>query len=971
MASDILKNLNPQQKEAVCHDRGPLLIIAGAGTGKTSVITRRIAYLIETKKALPEEIVALTFTEKAAANMEEGVDILVPYGYTNVWISTFHAFGDRILRENALVMGLDPNFKVLTRPEQIIFFRENLFSLPVSYFRPLSDPTRFIEALAILLSRAKDEDISPKDYADYAMKLKHRLSEHPGDEELKELLLQQEEIAGIYARYQELTRQNNRIDFGDQAYLSLKLLREHALILKSYQRQFKYILVDEFQDTNYVQFELVKLLAGKDKNLTVVGDDDQSIYKFRGAAISNILNFMDTYPEAKKVVLTRNYRSTQTVLDCAYRLIVHNNPDRLEIKCNIDKRLKGGAPCAHAVSHFEFDTVSSEADGVAKIIEKKIRSGRYTYSDFAILVRSNNDADHFIRALNMKNIPWRFSGNQGLYSRAEIRLLVSFLKVISNLADSISLFHLVSSEIYKFDMVELNRIMSVANRNNRSLFHLFVHIDTFDELGDISPSTKKGIENILKDVEKFSEVSRELTTGRLLYKFLTETGYLKLLIKSDLPEADEKVQNIAKFFEIVKNFETIAKEDRVVEFSRHLDSLIEAGDDPATVEADIDTHAVNILTVHKAKGLEFTAVFLVSLVMGKFPWPKRKESIEFPAELIKEMLPSGDFHTQEERRLFYVGMTRAKKELYLTYARDYGGVRERRVSQFVLEAFGLAKPQSRIHRTSALEVIERHAPQISQGAKKKKTKEACEPLTLSYYHIDDYLTCPLKYKYVHILRVPVLQHHSVVYGKAVHDAVQYYHLAKIKNKTITIDDVLSAFRLGWVSEGFLTREHEEERFKVGEQALKRFFDEQEKSKQVPALAEEKFRFTLTDNLLVKGRWDRIDMRGDAVTIIDFKTSEIKKEKDAHRRAKESLQLSIYSLAYKEKFGKIPDAVELHFIESGMVGVSERTGEDIEEAIQKIKEVSRGIRKQDFSPGPRYLACRYCAFSKICPHTASG
>ncbi len=969
MSNKILQDLNPRQKEAVKHDKGPLLIIAGAGTGKTSVITRRIAHLIETKKALPEEIVALTFTEKAAVNMEEGVDILVPYGYTNVWISTFHAFGDRILRENALAIGLDPNFKVLTRPEQIIFFREHLFEFPLNYFRPLSDPTKFIEALVVLFSRAKDEDTSPKEHLDYTTKLEDKLKEKPNDEELKELVIQQREIAYSYTKYQELTSKNNRVDFGDQVYLCLKLLREHPLILKTYQKQFKYILVDEFQDTNYAQFELVKLLAAKDRNLTVVGDDDQSIYKFRGAAISNILNFMDTYKDSKKVVLTKNYRSTQIILDRAYTLIKHNNPDRLEIRCDIDKKLEGVTKKGKEVKHLHFDTVSSEADGVAELIEKKISSGKYKYSDFAILVRSNKDADPFIRALNMKGIPWRFSGNQGLYSRQEIRLLTSFLKAISNLSDSISLFHLVSSDVYKFNMLELNRVMDIANRNNRSLFYLFQNLDRFEELRDLSQETRKCIEKILKDIEKFSEASRDLTTGRVLYRFLTETGYLKSLVKSGSSESEEKVQNIAKFFEIVKDFETIAKEDRVVEFVSHLDSLIEAGDDPATVEADIDSHAVNILTVHKAKGLEFNAVFLVSLVMGKFPWPRRKDPIEFPNELIKEILPSGDFHTQEERRLFYVGMTRAKRELYLTSARDYGGLRERKISQFVLEALGLPKPEFETKKTSAVEVIKRHAPPILQKPKKKKKNEE-EILTLSYLHVDDYSTCPLKYKYVHIMRVPVLQHHAVVYGKAVHDAVQFYHIAKIKNKPVSVKDLIDAFHASWVSEGFLTRLHEEERLKAGENALRRFFEEQERLKKIPTLAEEKFSFKLGNNL-VKGRWDRIDINDGVVTIIDFKTSQITKEKEAHERARESPQLSIYSLAYKEKFGKIPDRVELHFIESGLVGTSKRTEEDLEEMVEKIREVSLRIRGQIFDPKPTYLACRYCAFSNICPYTTSG
>ncbi|MBM3254243.1 MAG: Dna2/Cas4 domain-containing protein, partial [Candidatus Omnitrophica bacterium] len=637
--------------------------------------------------------------------------------------------------------------------------------------------------------------------------------------------------------------------------------------------------------------------------------------------------------------------------------------------CDIDKRLKGITKKGQTVKHLHFDTVSSEADGVAKIIEEKIKTKKYTYSDFAILVRSNNDADPFIRALNMKGIPWRFSGNQGLYSRQEIRLLVSFLKAISNLSDSISLFHLVSSEIYKFNMLELNRAMDIANRNNRSLFYLFENLERFEELRDISEGTRKDIEKILGDIEKFAEASRELTTGKLLYKFLTETGYLKSLVKSESLESEEKVQNIAKFFEIVKDFETIAREDRVVEFVGHLDSLIEAGDDPATVEADIDSHAVNILTVHKAKGLEFNVVFLVSLVMGKFPWPKRKDQIEFPNELIKEILPSGDFHTQEERRLFYVGMTRAKKELYLSSARDYGGLRERKVSQFVLEALGLPKPEFETKKTSAVEVIKRHAPPILQKPRKKKETEE-EILTLSYLHVDDYSTCPLKYKYVHIMRVPVLQHHSVVYGKAVHDAVQFYHLAKIKNKPIGIEDLIGAFHTSWDSSGFLTRVHEEERLKAGEHALRKFFEEQEIFKKIPTLVEEKFSFKL-DNNLIKGRWDRIDVDDGVITIIDFKTSQITKEKEANRRARESVQLSIYSLAYKERFDKIPDRVELHFIESGLVGTSKRTEDDLKEMVEKIREVSRGIREQNFEPKPAYLACRYCAFSNICSYTASG
>ncbi len=392
---------------------------------------------------------ALTFTDKASAEMEERVDMLVPYGYTDVLISTFHAFGDRLLRDYALELGLTPDFRVLTVPEQIIFLRDHIFDFPMKYFRPLGDPTKYLSAISKLISRCKDEDITPEEYLRYANELKEKSMTESDNVELADESTRQMELALSYQKYQELMAKYGMADFGDQVSLALKLFRERPTILKRFQDRFRYILVDEFQDTNYAQFELVKTLAKTYKNITVVGDDDQSIYKFRGAAISNILGFMDAYLNAKQVVLTQNYRSTQPILDSAYRLVKYNNPDRLETKNNINKKLISKTPTGLPVQHLHFDTLFTEGDTVARIIREKVDKGENAYRDFAILVRSNNDADVFLRSLNMQNIPWHFTGNQGLYSREEIRLLISFLRSISTLHDSISLYYLCVSEIYQ------------------------------------------------------------------------------------------------------------------------------------------------------------------------------------------------------------------------------------------------------------------------------------------------------------------------------------------------------------------------------------------------------------------------------------------------------------------------------------------------------------------------------------------
>ena len=353
----LLGGLDPDQRRAVTHEDGPLLVVAGAGTGKTQVITRRIAWLIATRRAKPSEILALTFTDKAADEMTVRVDQLVPYGYTDTAIATFHAFGDRLIREHALELGLPPDVRVLSRAESVIFLREHLFEFDLDAYRPLGDPTRFLSALVTLFSRCKDEDVTPDDVhrprgpadgggggprRDGRDRCRRRTSPRrpPG----------RPSSPRAYARYQELLAANGFIDFGDQVALALRLVRESPAARSAIAGRFRYILVDEFQDTNRAQAELVTLLAEPHRNVTVVGDDDQAIYAFRGAAIDNILDFGVRYPDARTVVLRRNYRSLAPILDAAYRLVRFNDPDRLEVRTGLTKRLRAERrePCAGA-----------------------------------------------------------------------------------------------------------------------------------------------------------------------------------------------------------------------------------------------------------------------------------------------------------------------------------------------------------------------------------------------------------------------------------------------------------------------------------------------------------------------------------------------------------------------------------------------------------------------------------------------
>ncbi len=786
----VLDGLNDEQRRAVTHDAGPLLIIAGAGTGKTTVITRRIAWLIAQRKARPEEILALTFTDKAAAEMEERVDTLAPYGYADVEIATFHAFGDRLLRQHALEVGLQPDFRILNRAEQIIFFRDRLFEFPLVRYRPLGDPTRHIHAIITLISRCKDEDIAPEEYQAYVERLQAQAAKAPGDAELHDRAAQHLELAQTYAKYQALTAVAGVVDFGDQIVHALRLLRSRPYVLQNYQRRFKYILVDEFQDTNWAQFEIVKLLAARRANVAVVGDDNQAIYRWRGAAVTNFRSFLTDFPQTRVVVLTENYRSHQRILDAAYRLIV-NNPDRLEEneegrrygitkKLAAVRRLDGPEPQA-----LHYETATQEADAVAQMIRERVEQGAWKYDDVAILVRSNNDADQFLRSLNLRGVPWTFSGNAGLYGRPEIRLLIAFLRSVAHPDDSVSVHYLASSDIYQVPIIDLTRCATYADRRHRWLFDVLRSVETLPETRDeVGDEGRAAIRRLVADLTRYMELAREMPTGELLYQFLIDSGWLARMSKAATARDEAEVQNISKFFRRVQDASKALRYDNVREFVNHLDALIDAGEDPAVAEADVETPAVRVLTVHKAKGLEFPVVFLVTLAQDKFPLRRRKDALELPVELIKETLPpSADFHQQEERRLFYVGMTRAERELYLTSARDYGGARARKVSQFVLEALDLPKDAARPFKAKAIEEIQQFASPVEATDETLAPIPPDRELLLSHRQVDDYQTCPLKYRYIHLLRVPILRHHTVVYGNTVHKVVEHYLKRRVSGTT--------------------------------------------------------------------------------------------------------------------------------------------------------------------------------------------
>ncbi len=943
--------LNKEQQEAIKFGNGPLLIIAGAGTGKTTVITERIKYLIFSKKAKPQEILALTFTEKAAREMEERVDIAMPYGYTQMWISTFHSFCDKILRREALHIGLDPKYKLMTEAESVQLLRKNIFKLELNYFRPLGNPNKFLSGMLQHFSRLQDEDISPNEYITWAKKQKAVVPEEKIEVE------KWVELSRAYKAYDEIKVKEGLMDFGDVIVKTLKLFRDRQNILSEYQKQFKYILIDEFQDTNYAQNELAILLSGKTKNINVVGDDDQSVYRFRGAAVSNIIQFRKNFPKTEVIVLTKNYRSTQEILDRSYDLIQHNNPDRLEVVEKIDKKLKSQiAKDGEGIQFIHSDRVENESDEIAKKILELQKENKYLYKDFAILVRANNHSEPIMRALGRHGVPFQFLGPGRLFKQPEIVDLISYLKVLYDYSDSVSFYRLLSIDHFEITGRELAELGNYARKNNVSLF------ESAEKIGGDK------IKDLLEIINKHLDLVKKESAGQLLYFFLEETGLLQKLLSPETAEAGVRAKNISKLFDKLKSYEADHDDSSISAVVDWLNLSMELGESPLATDSDwTDINAVNILTAHSAKGLEFPVVFLVNLVGQRFPTTERHEQIPIPESLIKEVLPVGDYHLEEERRLFYVGMTRAKEKLFLTAADYYGeGKREKKLSPFIFEALG--------ERAVGSERLSTKVDQLSFLDYEPKTKmvqkeDVLHIDYLSYSQIETFQTCPLHYKLKYIYKVPTPPSASQSFGTSMHATLKEFY-EQVKGKVKPSDKMLfELLEKHWIKEGYADKKHEHDFFEKGKIYLSGFLKEGFNSKVLPVVMEQPFTIPLGKNLRIGGRLDRVDdLGGGEIEIIDYKTgATIPTQKDVDK----NLQLSFYALAATKiptaPFGKLPEKVKLslYYLDEQEKISTTRTAKQLEEAAAEIFRVREEIEKSDFKCSGHMFCQMGCEFSLFC------
>lgn len=664
---ELLSGLNREQREAVLHTEGPLLILAGAGSGKTRVLTHRVAYLIKEKQVNPWNIMAITFTNKAAQEMRDRVDKIVGLGSESVWVSTFHSSCVRILRRFIDRIGYENNFSIYDSDDQKTLMKEICKKLNID--TKLYKEKMFLGAI----SHAKDELISPEQFREMA----------GGD-------FKQRKIAEVYTEYQNQLQKNNALDFDDLITKTVELFRLHPDVLMNYQERFRYIMVDEYQDTNTAQFKFISLLASAYENLCVVGDDDQSIYRFRGANIGNILNFEQDFPNARVIKLEQNYRSTQNILNCANEVIKNNYGRK-------DKTLWTDNPIGELIHFQQFQNGYEEAEFIAGDIRKGIREGSFTYSDCAVLYRTNAQSRLFEEKFMMANIPYKIVGGVNFYSRKEIKDALAYLKTIDNGKDDVAVRRIINVPKRGIGLTSIDKVQVFADNNDMSFYEAAT-------ISDHVPGLGRGAAKVAAFTEFIERMRALLETeslSTLFRRIMDETGYIRDLELEETEEAKARIENIDELYAKLVSYQ-----------EEHVHPTLSGFLEEVALIADIDTvnddeNRVLLMTLHSAKGLEFPYVYLAGMEDGLFP-SFMTITADSPDEL------------EEERRLCYVGITRAMKKLTLTCAQMRmlrGETQYCKTSRFVRE---IPRELIKMERIFA----EKETPKVPMSSSYQQMKEA-------------------------------------------------------------------------------------------------------------------------------------------------------------------------------------------------------------------------------------------------------
>ena len=964
--------LNPAQEKAVKHQQGPLLIIAGPGSGKTRVITQRIVHLLENVEGLlPENVLALTFTDKAAEEMKHRVREALPNLGPLPHISTFHSFCYQVLRRRHFERTL------LDKVDVWIFLRQRMERLELEFYQKLAEPGAFLHSLNDFFSRCQDELISPADFEKYTEKVVQDFqaligSLGPAERLLQEAeVLKKKELARVFRNSRRLIEEAGCSSLGSLIPETVHLFDQEPGVLEHYRHLFRYILVDEFQDTNYAQVELLRRLVDFPPNITAVGDDDQAIYRFRGASHGAFQMFDEAFPDHETIYLERNYRSTKRILRTADTVIAKN--DRYEKKPKLKTDTGEGNPVYILQSADYLSEAVWIADEIARLREQGTLLG-----DFAVLYRAHSYRDPLVEQLRRRKIPFTICG-LSILSTIILRDLLAYLKVIHSPHDNISLTRILLMPRWDYPEELGLEIRREATRKRCSLYDVLVSWEKASTENRLLQTGWPELKGLIADLRKFAEhAPMTAVLDRLVDQLQLS------VLPGDLDGA--YVEAFRRFLEA---WEAKSETRKLFEFMEYFHYFQEAGGMIEAPQPESSSRAVQMMTVHAAKGLEFPVVFVLSVAPRRFPHSERKPVIEFPDELRKGPKPPSNIHEQEERRLFYVAITRAKQLLYISGVAKPG----RRSSKFVddilsnpvLAARDLERiqvPEAEADVTSSPTDVprpERPAAQDTQGrlfadepnlpavyppivqwASRSPANPPDEKLQLSASAIETYEDCPLKFKFGHYLKVPTGPQPALTFGNIMHQCVRHYFELRRQGKA-RFEDVEEFYDRSWKDAGFEDEYQEQTYKKAGLSQLRTFVKKHEASMTLPLGMETHFALDLGD-VVLEGRVDQINpLKDSAVELVDYKTGKPPLQKDADK----SLQLSVYALAAREQMKLDPARLTFYSLAINEAVSSVRTPRDLDGVVAEVRQIAGQIRQQLFPARPGFV-CKFCDYVAICP-----
>jgi DNA helicase-2/ATP-dependent DNA helicase PcrA len=928
MPEERLASLTPAQQEAVTHTDGPCLVIAGAGTGKTRVITERITHLILERRIAPDHIVALTYTEKAAAEMQERLDELLPYGMFGVVTSTFHAFCNELIRRHAFRLGINPEARLVLEADQIAILREHIDRLPLELYRRPFNPMRLLKDIAAYVEQAKEARITPAEL------IAHAEAAYTGayDEAEQETAAQYLELAKCYEAIVDIYKELDVLTYADLLAHARTILADSAAVRKDEQDRCTYLLIDEFQDTNTIQAEIAYLLAGERANLFVVGDDDQAIYRFRGANVTNIINFTKQYPTAKVITLLDNYRSNQPILDAAYRLIQNNNPHRLESYLNINKKLIAHNEAGSTPEHLRFSTGSHEAEGVAARIQALLETGTYRLEDIAILGRSHNQLAPFAQELEALGIPANRSKEANFYEEPSVLQALAFLRFLSHPNDSQNLFRLLTGAPFDLTPAELVPLNIVAKKRHGSLWSVLC--DESVVRSDVLQDTCGYLDGVL-------ETDAAKSPSFAMRSHLTKSGWNKRLYD----EAEEQAANHLNILHRqIKTFELLHPTTTIGQYVEHAFRLIESGESIA-VDSELNPpeEGIALLTAHAAKGLEFPVVFVVNLTSTRFPLKDMARGFRLPADLVT---PLKDQVThEEERRLAYVACTRAKELLYLTSAEKYGTNKTlSKPSPFIQEAL-------MVKEEPALADAPLRGTSLTAPPSSVADSPLIFPAHLSASALEAYEDNPAEFYEQHVLHIIQEDQTAMDFGNAVHNTLRDHFNAQKAGETIDIRTTLERY---WKAENYYSSKEEEVREREAAVSMVEHYLGELPSDLDVALVEESITLQLPSGMRIIGKVDRIDRNSDgSYSIIDYKTGSFDAKPSDVR---DNLPLALYAAALQQQ-GKVVRDISLCYLRTKNAPCFKITPDfldvQLERAESLVAKLKTAYATRDFPDRPKY------------------